>query len=85
VTRLQDSLNRSKEAHGVTASHFETVAVKELFRGEVAWDGEVEVFNVADHPKAKQCFAWGVRRDDGKGWDVTPQLAVKAAIAAYAR
>ena len=84
-----------KEVHGVTASHFETVPVKEVFRGEVAWDGEVEVFNVADHPKARQCFAWGVRRDDGKGWDVTavlaippvttPQLAVKAAIAAHAR
>lgn len=71
-----------------------TVPVTEIFQGKVAWRGDVEVFTVS-HPKAKQCFAWGVRRDDDKGWDVTavlgippvitPELAVKAAIVAYAR
>ena len=81
--------------HGVKASFLETVPVKEVFRGEVAWQGDVEVFAITGHPKAKQCFAWGVRTDDDKGWDVTavlgippvitPELAVKAAIVAHAR
>lgn len=81
--------------HGLKAAHLETVPVKEVFRGETAWEGDVEVFAVSGHAKAKQCFAWGVRRDDDKGWDVTavlgippvttPQTAVKAAIVAYAR
>jgi hypothetical protein len=84
-----------KAVHGCDAAHVETVPVKEVFRGEIAWQGDVEVFAVTGHAKAKQCFAWGVRRDDDKGWDitavlgippvVTPELAVKAAIVAHAR
>jgi hypothetical protein len=84
-----------KAVHGCDATHAATVPVKEVFRGEIAWQGDVEVFDVIGHAKAKQCFAWGVRRDDDKGWDVTavlgvppvvtPELAVKAAIAAHAR
>lgn len=81
--------------HGVETSWFRTVAVTEMFRGEVAWTGDVEIFDVTGHAKAKQCFAWGFLRDDGKSWDVTavlglppvnsPQTAVKVAIAAHAR
>lgn len=84
-----------KAVHGCDASHARTVPVKEVFRGEVAWQGDVEVYAVKDHPNAKECFAWGVRREDDKGWDVTAVLgtppintateAVKAAIIAYAK
>jgi hypothetical protein len=96
VTNYHAELARAIEAtHGLHAIHLETKPVKDGFRGDVAWQGDVEVFGVADHPIAKQCFAWGVRRADGKGWDVTavlavppvttPELAVKAAIAAHAK
>jgi hypothetical protein len=81
--------------HGGAAIWVSTVPVKEVFQGKTAWEGDVEVFDLPAHPKAKRCFAWGVRRDDGKGWDVTavlavppittPENAVKAAIAAYAK
>lgn len=81
--------------HGATPLWLATVPVKEVFRGQTAWEGEVEVFSLHGHAKASQCFAWGVRRSDDKGWDVTavlaippvvtPELAVKAAIAARAR
>lgn len=84
-----------RAVHGLEAVHLASVPVKEVFRGETAWEGEVEVFTVSGHPKATQCFAWGVRSADNKGWEVTtvlgvppittPQTAVKAAIAAYAR
>ena len=84
-----------KAVHGCDSAHLTAVPVKEVFRGETAWEGNVEVFTVTGHPKTKLCFAWGVRRDDDKGWDVTavlgvppittPETAVKAAIVAHAR
>lgn len=95
---MSDYLTELKKAilatHGLAALHVESVPVKEVFQGQVAWEGDVEVFAVS-HNSAKDCFAWGVRRDDNKGWDVTavlgippvttPEKAVKAAIVAHAR
>ena len=82
-----------RATHGVEAAHVMTVPVKEVFQGKTAWEGAVEVFNVTGHPKAKRCYAWGHR--DGKAWEITavleippvvsPQTAVKAAIAAHAK
>jgi hypothetical protein len=84
-----------QQTHGGDALWVESVLVKEVFRGETAWDGLVEVYTLSGHPKANKCFAWGVRRNDDKGWDVTavlaippvttPQTAVQAAIVAHAR
>lgn len=81
--------------HGCEAAHVATVPVKEVFRGETAWEGEVEVFALTDHAKAKRCHAWGYPKDTGKGWEITtvleippvtgPETAVKAAIAAHAK
>jgi len=95
VSDYRAELKRATEAmHGGSALWLETVPVKEVFRGETAWEGDVEVFVLSGHPKAKHCYAWGVRRDDDKVWEitavlgippvVTPELAVKAAIVAHA-
>jgi hypothetical protein len=77
--------------------HVQTVPVEEMFRGEVAWSGEVEVFELVGHPKAKRAYAWGSYPDPQNRlkMDVTvvleippvdsPQMAVKVAIAAHAR
>ena len=32
--------------------------VHEVFRGETAWKGNVEVFDLTGHPKAKRCYGW---------------------------
>lgn len=82
-----------RATHGARAVHVETVQVKEVFEGKTAWEGDVEVFFVIGHPKATRCYAWGYR--DGEEWAITtvlelppvvsPQTAVKVAIAAYAR
>lgn len=96
VNSYHEELKRAIQGmHGGSALWLESVPVKEVFRGETAWEGTVEVFTLSGHANANKCFAWGVRRDDDKGWDVTavlavppvvtPQNAVKAAIAAYAR
>lgn len=66
--------------------------VVELFRGDVAWDGVVETFDLPGHPKAKRCHAWSYV-EKGETQFVTvlellpvdwPETAVKVAIAAAA-
>ena len=44
--------------HKATPTWIETVPVHEVFRGETAWKGDVEVFDLAGHPKAKRCYGW---------------------------
>ena len=82
-----------RATHGAESLWVDSVPVKEVFRGETAWQGEVEVFALEDHPKAKRCYAW--RYLDVKEWRYTtvleippvdsPETAVKVAIAAKAR
>ena len=77
--------------HGATAKHVETVPVTEEFQGETIWQGQVEVFDIRGHPKAKKVYAWGHSTgDDDQGRRyvavlelppvTSPQTAVKAAI-----
>ncbi len=44
--------------HGCNASWLESVPVHEVFRGKTVWNGDVEVFALAGHPKAKRCYGW---------------------------
>ena len=32
--------------------------VHEVFQGKTVWQGDVEVFDLAGHTKAKRCYAW---------------------------
>jgi hypothetical protein len=77
--------------HGCKATYVETVPVIETFQGETVWQGEVEVFDIRGHPKAKRAYAWGhaTGDDDQARRYVTvlelppvdsPQTAVKAAV-----
>ena len=45
--------------HGCEATHFETVHSTEAFHGKIIWTGDVEVFYLSGHAKAKRCYAWG--------------------------
>jgi hypothetical protein len=78
--------------HGCKATHRQTVPVKEIFRGQTVWEGEVEVFDLTGHAKAKRCYAWGYPNDEKpESLDVvtvleippvvSPRTAVKATIA----
>jgi hypothetical protein len=44
--------------HKCGAIWSKSVFVEEVFRGKVVWSGEVEVFDLTGHPKAKRCYAW---------------------------
>jgi hypothetical protein len=78
--------------HGCDSKHVESVPVHEVFQGQTAWQGVVEVFDLFGHPKAKRCYAWS--HLDGDKDEKTnfvtvleippvdsPQTAVKVAIA----
>ena len=78
--------------HGCESRHVASKPVREMFQGELAWQGIVEVFDLIGHPKAKTCYAWSYR--DGKMLRAitvlelppvdSPESAVKVAIAAEA-
>jgi hypothetical protein len=55
LARLQTTI---QHLHKCAAVHRETVPVHELFRGKTVWQGDVEVFDLTGHPKAKRCYGW---------------------------
>jgi hypothetical protein len=81
------------QLHNCGAIWRKTVPVKEVFSGQTIWQGNVEVFDLNGHPKAKRAYAWS--HLDGEQDERTrfvavleippvtsPETAVKVAIAA---
>jgi hypothetical protein len=74
---------------GTGGMHLEFVG----FAGQIIWQGEVEIFTLDGHAKAKRAYGW----QTGDGTDAqftavleippvdSPNTAVRAAIAAKAR
>ena len=90
ITELQDAI---QSLHGCRALYSRTVHVREMFRGEVAWDGFVRVFALLECPKAKHCFAWSYQEGNEKKTIAvleippvdSPEAAVRVAIVAKGR
>ena len=77
LTYQQMLLEAVKRASGAEARHVESVPTKEVFQGKTVWDGTVEVFDLAGHPKAKRAFAWGhAMRDTGNEVRIVTVLGV---------
>lgn len=53
-----------RKLHGSEATHVETVPIVESHEGQTVWEGEVEVFDLADHPKASRVYAWSHETDE---------------------
>ena len=77
--------------HGGKPTHVETVPIIESFEGQTIWEGNVEVFDLEDHPKANRVYAWSHiagENDEQKRYVTvlhippvdSPQTAVKLAI-----
>jgi hypothetical protein len=90
ITKLKDAI---RATHGCESLHVESVPIKEVFEGQTAWQGTVEVFDLIGHPEAKRAYAWSYR-DGDKTQSIavlkippvdSPQSAVKVAIASKAR
>lgn len=88
IKELQDVIQK---LHGTDATHVGTVPVKETFEGETIWEGEVEVFDLADHSDASRVFAWAYDYEDADRPTqhvtvlqippaTTPENAVRASI-----
>jgi hypothetical protein len=77
------------DLHGCKAMWVESIPIKEVFEGEIVWEGVVQVFKI-DHPKSKVCYAWSHGLDNSKkrrffavlhqGVVDSPEKAVRAAI-----
>jgi hypothetical protein len=55
IARLQVAVS---QLHDCGAVHRATVPVHETFQGKTVWQGDVEVFDLHGHPKAKRAYAW---------------------------
>jgi len=86
IEELKDAIRR---LHGCEADYLESVPVREVYQGEVVWQGDVEVFEIRGHPTAKRCYAWSHDTDKTEKRFVavlelppvdSAQSAVKAAI-----
>jgi hypothetical protein len=82
-----------RNLHGCEPEYVESVPVTETFQGETLWTGDVEVFTIRGHPKAKRAYAWGHASGDNDRarryvavLDLppvdSPETAVKVAVAA---
>ena len=60
--------------HKCGATYSKTVPVHEVFQGKTVWQGDVEVFDLHNHPRAKRCYAWS--HLDGKNDERTRFVAV---------
>jgi len=90
IANIQKAIEKAAEC---SATHLESVAVVEGFRGETVWQGMVEIFALEGHSKAKRAYGW----QTGDGTDArftavleippvdSPNTAVRAAIATNAR
>jgi hypothetical protein len=90
ITKLKDAI---RATHGCESLHVESVPVKEVFDGETAWEGKVEVFDLIGHLQAKRAYAWSYRDgNQNKPFAVleippvnSPGSAVKVAMTSKAR
>ncbi len=87
-----DDLERHVERlHGCGAEYRESVAVREEFQGQVAWEGRVHIFSLYGHiDDAASCYAWSSPVEDSETRRFyavlhtpeidTPAKAVRAAL-----
>jgi len=91
MSNLDDLIKVISDLHGSKPTYVETVPVTETFQGKIIWEGDVEVFDLENHPKAERVYAWAHstgENDEGKRYVTvahippvdSPQTAVKIAI-----
>jgi hypothetical protein len=59
-------LDAIRHMHGCAARWVESVPVHEMHDGQTVWDGEVQVFDLVGHPKAKRAYAWSHETEGGR-------------------
>jgi hypothetical protein len=92
IAQLKESV---ESQHGGTATHVQSVLVKESFQGQTVWEGVVEVFELEGNAKSTRAYAWSspIEASDKRrffailhlGGIRSPVDAVRAAIVAEHR
>ena len=85
---IQHLAQAFRKLHDCEAKHVETVPVIERFKGKTVWEGDVEVFDLIGHPKAKRGYAWAYNKEKGSDTIavlelppvISPKTAVQVAI-----
>src|SRR5471032_3020351 len=79
-----DELQKAVEQRGGCVAHFEQFTpVHETSFGEIVWEGDVAVFLLEGHPRARRCYAWGFPSDDEAAqWKMTTVLGVAPVVSA---
>jgi len=91
VANKQDYLARLQvtiqQLHNCGAVWRESVPIREVFNGKTIWQGEVEVFDLTGHPKAKRAYGWShPEGPDNKGerfvavLEIPPVTSAKTAV-----
>ena len=96
MTYVDDLALAIGRTHGCEA-HLEAFVPVTLVRlGGIEWDGEVGIFLLTGHPRARRCYAWGSPRSD-EAWPrdivtvlelppvVSAETAVKSALGSPSR
>lgn len=52
-----------QQRHQCEATYRRSVSVHEKNKGKTIWKGDVEIFWLTGHPRAKRCYAWS------RGWE----------------
>jgi len=80
ISRVQVAI---MQLHNCSATWRETMPVREVFRGKTIWQGDVEVFDLAGHPKAKRAYCWShPEGDDNKGERFVAVLEIPPVVSA---
>lgn len=72
MTYVEELHDVIRKLHGTETTHVETVPVKEVFQGQTIWEGEVEIFDLHDHPQTSRVYAWAHDTDDADNPRRTP-------------
>lgn len=77
-------------SHSCTAEYQYTVTVKETFKDQTAWEGDVHIYKLEDHPDTDTCYAWASPVEGSEKQKIyavlyippidSPEKAVKASI-----
>jgi hypothetical protein len=83
-----------RKQHGCESLHVQSVPVTEKLPGGALWAGDVEVFELLGHPKARRCYAVGQGNGSAGRHYITvlklppvdsPQRAAQAALSTFSK
>jgi hypothetical protein len=69
IERLQVLIH---DLHGTHSKWLKSIYVFESYQGKTVWEGDVELFELTNHPTAKRCYAWS--NQDPESQPMTPVL-----------